>query len=75
MQRPGAAERDEGEVARIVATLHRDEPKRTQHLGVDDLDHRSRVEVAERVLGRGAIELETARERVRKAAERRGSRP
>ena len=34
MQRPGAAERDEREVPRVVAALDRDDAERAQHLGV-----------------------------------------
>ena len=44
VQRPGAAERDEREVARIVAALDRDDAQRAQHLRVDDLDDGRGVE-------------------------------
>ena len=71
VQRPGAAERDEREVARVVAALDRDDAQRPQHLGVDDPDDRLRVEVAERALGRGAVELDPAREARGQAAEQK----
>ena len=38
MQRPGAAERDQRVVARIVAALHRDDADRPRHVGGDDGD-------------------------------------
>ena len=44
MQRAGAAERDEGEVARVVPALDRDDAQRTQHLRVHDRDDRARVD-------------------------------
>ena len=69
MQRPGAAERDEREVARIVAALDRDDAQRAEHLRVHDVDHRLRIDVAERALGRRAIEHEAARELGREAPE------
>ena len=37
MQRTGAAEGDEREVPRVVAALHGDEPQRTGHVLVDDV--------------------------------------
>ena len=52
MQRPGAAVRDERELARIVPTLDRDDAQRAQHLRVHDLDHRSRIDPGERALRR-----------------------
>ena len=42
VQRPGAAERDEREVGRIVPALDRDNSQRAQHLRVDDVDDRRR---------------------------------
>ena len=36
MERPGPAERHQREVARIVAALDRDHPRRQHHVGVDD---------------------------------------
>ena len=62
VQRPGAAEGDEREVAWIVAALDRDDPQRPQHLRVHDLDHRRRVEPVERTRGGVPVELEPARE-------------
>ena len=47
VQRPRAAERDEGEVAWIEALLHGDDAKRPHHLRVHDLDHSSRIEAGE----------------------------
>ena len=38
MQRTGAAEGDQREVARIVALLDRHEPQRAEHVLVDDVD-------------------------------------
>jgi len=38
VQRAGAAEGDESEVARIVAAADRDQPHRVRHVGVGDLD-------------------------------------
>ena len=40
VQRPGAAERDEREVARVVAAADRDQPHGVGHVGVGDLDDR-----------------------------------
>ena len=39
VQRPGAAERDERELAWVVAALDADDAQRALHLGVDDGDH------------------------------------
>ncbi len=69
MQRAGAAERDEREVPRIVAALDGDDPERTQHLGVHDLDHVGRIEAFERPLRRLAVELDAAGEPPRQATE------
>ena len=49
VQRPGAAEGDQREVARIEALLHRDQPERTEHVLVDDVDD----------AGRSPLEIET----------------
>ena len=38
MQRPGAAEGDQREVARVEALLHRDQPQPAEHVLVDDVD-------------------------------------
>ena len=38
VQRPGAAERDQREVAGIVALLYGDKPQRAAHVLVDDID-------------------------------------
>ena len=69
MQRAGAAEGDERELARVVAALDRDEPQRAQHLRVDDLDRLGRVDPVERALGRLAVELEPAGQARGKPAE------
>ena len=42
VQRPGAAERDEREVARVVAAADRDQADRVGHVGVGDGDDRQR---------------------------------
>ena len=42
MHRPGAAERDQRELARIMAALDRDDAQRLGHAGVDDLDDAAR---------------------------------
>ena len=60
MQRPGAAERDEREVGRIVPALDGDDAKRTQHLGVDDVDDAAGIDSAKRSLGRRPVELDAA---------------
>ena len=62
VQRAGASERDEREVAWIEALLDGDDAESTHHLGVDDLDDGCRVEVAERPRGRVPIESDPARE-------------
>ena len=49
MQRPGPAEGDEREVARIEALLHGDQPERAEHVLVDDIDD----------AGGGPLEIET----------------
>ena len=69
VERPGAAERDEREVARVVSALDRDDAaaraasrrSRPRRLG--------RVDAAERALGRRAVELEPAGEPRRQPAE------
>jgi hypothetical protein len=38
VQRAGAAEGDEGEVARVEALLHRDQSQPAEHVLVDDVD-------------------------------------
>ena len=50
VQRAGAAERDEREVARIEALLDGHDTQRADHLRVHDVDHRRGVDRAERVL-------------------------
>ena len=76
VQRAGAAERDEREVARVEAALDRDDPQRREHLGVDDRDHvlRRRADRRERPLGGVAVELEAARRAGRGAGRGAGSR-
>ena len=74
MERTGAAEGDECEVARIVAALDRDHPQGPQHLGVHDLDHRQRVDPVERPLRRAPVELEPSREARQAAVRASGSR-
>ncbi len=69
VQRAGAAEGDEREVPRIVATLDRHDPQRPQHLGVHDVDDVGRVDVPERARRGVAVELEPAREPLREPAE------
>ena len=68
VQRAGAAECDEREVARIEALLDGDDAERAHHLGVHDLDHRLGVETVERSARGARVELDSARQR-------RGSRP
>ncbi len=58
VQRPGASERDEREVARIVAALDRDDAKRPEHFRVHDVDHIGRIDVAERPGGCLPVELQ-----------------
>src|SRR5439155_10533994 len=58
MDRARTAEGDEREVARIVAALDRDDSEGSKHLRIDDLDDGQRVDVAERTLGRAAVEAE-----------------
>ena len=50
VQRARAPERDEREVARVETLLDGDDAQRPHHLGVDDVDHGGRVELAERSL-------------------------
>ena len=61
VQRAGAAERDEREVARIEALLDGHDTQRADHLGVHDVDHGGRVDRAERALGGAPVELDAAR--------------
>ena len=42
VQRAGAAERDQREVARVIAAADRDQADGVGHVGVGDLDHRAR---------------------------------
>ena len=63
VQRPGATEGDEGEVARVETLLDGDDAQRAHHLGVDDVDHPGRVDLCERPLGRSDIELDSAWQR------------
>ena len=74
VQRPGAAERDEREIARIVPALDRHDSQRTQHLRVDDVDDRRRIDPVERTLGGRAVELDAARELRAAAGRAAGSR-
>ncbi len=69
MERPGAAERDEREVARIVTAFHRDDAESTEHLGVHDLDRVLRIDARERLLRSSAVQSEPARQRRRQTAE------
>ena len=62
VQRPGAAERDEREVARVVAALDGDDAQRAQHLGVRRPRSTSRGSIPPSArCGRVAVELEPAR--------------
>ena len=69
VQRACAAERDEREVARIEALFDRDDAECAHHLGVDDLDHRVRIQIAERSLGCLSVELDPACEHLRQSSE------
>ena len=69
MQRPGASEGDEREVARVEPLLDGDDAKRSHHLRVHDVHDCRRVDVAERALRRLAVELDPARERGGQAPE------
>ena len=69
MEWPGAAERDEREVARIEPLLDGDDAQRPHHLGVDDLDDCGRIQLAERTRSRIRVEHEAARQRRGQAAE------
>ncbi len=69
MQGAGAAERDDREVPRVVAALDRDDAQRPKHLGVDDADHRVRVDRPHRTLRGVAIEPQAARELLRQPPE------
>ena len=75
MQRPGAAEGDEREVARVVTALDRDDAQRAQHLGVDDVDDRRGVDAVERAFGRVPVELDAVRRARSGAGRAAGSRP
>ncbi len=69
MERPGTAERDEREVARIQPLLDGDDPQRPHHLGVDDLDDCGRIQLAERKRSRIGVEHEAAGQRRGQATE------
>ena len=69
MQRPGAPECDERELARVVTALHRDDAHRAQHLGVHHVDHRRGIDAVERELCRLAIEHEPTWQLGRQPAE------
>ena len=69
MQRAGAAVRDEGEIARVVAALDRHDAQRAQHLCVHDLDDRGRIDPVERGCGCIAVEDEAARQLLRQPVE------
>ena len=58
MQRARAAERDECELAWIVAALDRDDAQRAEASRVDDVDDTARVDPFERALGGVGVELE-----------------
>ena len=74
VHRAGAAERDEGEVARVDPLLDGDRPHRVRHLRVDDREHplgelgRPEPDLAprpsERALGRALVERHPAAEEV-----------
>ena len=69
MQRPGAAERDEREVARIEPLLDRDDAQRAHHLRVHDVDHAGGVDASQRSLGGLRVELDPAGQGRRQAPE------
>ena len=69
VERPRAAVRDEGEVARIVAALDGDDPQCPQHLCLDDRDDRRRIDPVESRGRRVAIENEPAWQLHRETAE------
>ena len=69
MQRAGAAERDEREVARIEPLLDRDDAQRAHHLRVHDVDHPGWVDGSQRPLGGLRVELDPARQGRRQAPE------
>ena len=73
MQRPGAAERREHEIARVVAALHRDDLQDLRHGVIDDVDdggrrgghidaERLREPLAHRGFGGGMIDRQLAAE-------------
>ena len=55
MERTGAAERDQGEVARVEALLHGDEPERPEHVLVDDVEDALRRLIHVQVEGAGDL--------------------
>jgi hypothetical protein len=69
VERPRSTERDQREVARVVAALHRDEADRAQHLGVRNPHSILGGDLAERRLGGASVELEPARKLIRKPPE------
>ena len=74
VQRPGTAERDQREIAQVVATVNRNDPDRPEHVGVGDAHdaerhlHRIHAHFASQppdgALRRGAVERDAAAERV-----------
>ena len=52
-----------------MAALDRDDTERPQHLGIDDIDDRRRVDPRECAFRCSAVELDAAGERVRQTAE------
>ena len=76
VQRPGAAERDQREVARVEAALDRDQPDRVRHVLVGGADrrHGRRLGRAGRARRR-ARRARRGRRRRRAASRRRGSTP
>ena len=62
MQRAGAAEGDEGEIAGVVPALDRDDAQGAEHLSVHDRDRILRIDAGEGALCRLGVELQTARE-------------
>jgi hypothetical protein len=69
VQRPRASEGDEREIARVEPLLDGDDTERANHLGVDDFDHRGRIEISERSLRGTAVELDPARQPLGQASE------
>jgi hypothetical protein len=64
-----SSERNEREAAWVDALLHGDEPERSHHLRVHDVDHGPGIEHAERSRRGVPVELDSARQDSRKAPE------